>query len=105
MAEQPELAVGQWFTNAEGETLEIIAYDSDEGVIEIQYFDGAVEEVDIDSWNESGMTPAAEPEDWSGPFDDLERDDFGDTDQAMHPEDWSGPTNTIEMEEEVDFTE
>ena len=27
-----------------------------------------------------------QPEDWSGPYDDLERDDLGYSDTGMHPD-------------------
>lgn len=97
--------IGDWYKNPEGDLFEIIALDSDEGVIEIQYFDGAVEELDMDTWFQSGMVPRPAPEDWSGPFDDLEKDDFGDTDEAKHPDDWANPLDTLEWEDEVNLDE
>jgi hypothetical protein len=49
--------------------------------IEIQYFDGTVEEMDIEDWQsqwEDGAVEAAEPpEDWSGSVDVEPDDDEG----------------------------
>jgi Family of unknown function (DUF6763) len=70
--------VGNWY-KAEGEnSFEVIAVDDD--TIEVQYFDGGVEEFDRATWGEMGIEAIEPPEDWSGPFDDLEKDDLGYTD-------------------------
>ncbi len=88
--------IGGWYKNEEGDSFEVIALDDDEGIVEIQYFDGAVEELDLETWYEMLLIPREPPEDWSGPFDDLERDDFGDTEEALRPQDWSGPLDTLD---------
>ena len=80
---KPEL--GKWYQDNEGHYFEIVACD-DDGAMEVQYFDGTVEEIDIDTWNQLEVTKSAPPEDWTGPFDDLEADDIGDTDKVQHPE-------------------
>jgi hypothetical protein len=59
--------------------------------------------LDVDSWYEMDLELAAEPEDWSGPYDDLEADDFGDTDEPKHPETWGSPLEEIEEEGEADL--
>jgi hypothetical protein len=87
MAQRIEPVLGDWYKDSESQIFEIVALDQDERTIEIQYFDGAVEELDYDVWYEKEIEPCAEPEDWSGPFDDLEKDDFGDTDSVYHPTD------------------
>jgi hypothetical protein len=76
-----------------------VAVDEEDGSIEVQYFDGAVEEYEIETWYELEIEPTVPPEDWSGPYDDLERDDMGDTEVPMHPEDWNGPWDDIERED------
>lgn len=96
-----EPRVGDWYRNREdGQLFEVVAFDEDEGTIEIQYFEGEIEELDIDTWFEIDLEVAEAPEDWSAPFDKLERDDLGFSDRAMHPEDWSGPLNEIDRMEE-----
>jgi hypothetical protein len=39
--------------SSESDRFEVVAFDADDGTIEIQHEDGAVEEMDIDDWNES----------------------------------------------------
>ncbi len=81
MKNHPAPAIGQWYRdNVDGELFEIVAIEEDDQTIEIQYFDGAIEELDLELWNEMEITTAAPPEDWSGPFDDLEADDLADPD-------------------------
>ena len=94
MLNRLEPVVGKWYRNEAGATFEVVAMDED--VIEIQYFDGAIEELDIDSWYSQLLKPGAEPEDWSGPYDDLVADDFGDTETARHPDDRGNPLETLD---------
>ena len=92
--------VDDWYEDAEdGRSFRIVAIDDDDGTIEVQYFDGDVEEFDTDSWYQMDLTRVAEPEDWSGPFDDLEEDDKGETYRAMRPEDWNGPADEMDYED------
>lgn len=77
--------IGGWFENPEGLQFEVVAVDEDEGTIDIQYFSGEVDEMSYDEWLAGGFVVSAEPEDWSGPFGDLERDDLGYTDTNIPP--------------------
>jgi hypothetical protein len=60
---------------------EVVALDDDDGTIEIQYFDGTVEEMDIEDWEtqweDGGLEAAEAPEDWSGSVDVEATDDEG----------------------------
>ena len=81
MKNHPVPAIGKWYLdNADGQLFEIVAIDEEDDTIEIQYFDGAIEELDTELWREMELTSAAPPEVWSGPFDDLEADDMPDPD-------------------------
>lgn len=79
-------AVGNWYQTTDKQDFEVVAIDEEEGFIEIQYFGGEVDEIDFDTWGAMGFVEIAPPEDWSGPFDDLERDDLGYTDTNARPE-------------------
>ena len=65
--------IGEWYRLQGGELLEVVALDTADGTIEVQYFDGTVEEFDLDDWRAqraSGAIEEAEaPEDWSGSVD------------------------------------
>ena len=70
--------VGNWYRNLDtGNDFEVVAFDEDAQTIEIQYFDGELEELDLDSWYDLPIEPIEAPEDWSGPFDEMEPDDRG----------------------------
>ena len=71
-----KIRIGNWFRTVEGENLEIVAYDPEEGVIEVQFYDGTVEEYDLDDWEELEAKPIAPPEDWAGSYD-VSSDDYG----------------------------
>lgn len=98
MATPYEPRIGDWYLTEEGASFEVIAVDPDEDLVEIQYFDGAIEELDKESWYAMEIKPGEAPEDWSGPFDDLEKDDFGDTEKARHPDEWSNPLDSVDWE-------
>lgn len=92
---QPE--IGEWYKNEEGVSLEVIAVDEEEQVIEIQYFDGSIEELDFDTWRSSRFTRRKPPVDWSGTFPGLAWDDL---EEPLHPTVWSGPLDVVDLETE-----
>ena len=57
--------VGDWFKDAQGQSFEIVAVDEDEGSVEVQFYDGEIEEYDADSWRMLYLVPIAPPEDWT----------------------------------------
>ncbi len=91
--------IGGWYQDIDGSSLCIIAVDEDDRTIEVQYFEGEIEEYDLDTWYQMNLAEVAPPEDWSGSFDDLEQDQRGDPDKVIHPEDWDGPLSRIEAED------
>ena len=87
--------IGDWYKNEAGEIFEVVAFDETAGLIEIQYFDGMVEEIDVDSWFEQMFFPIEPPEDWSGSMD-IEREDYGvDLEENTHL-DWSNPLDNLD---------
>ena len=69
-------AVGNWYQTFEGEILKVVALDQDEQSVEIQFYDGTVEEYDTDTWEELVQSGAEPPEDWAGSFD-IDGEDYG----------------------------
>jgi hypothetical protein len=72
--------IGHWYRIQGSDSFEVVAFDEDDGTIELQYFDGTVEEMDIEDWQaekENGVLEEVEPpEDWTGSVDvDPEDDD------------------------------
>lgn len=72
--------IGQWFRRANGVLFEVVAIDEEGRTIEIQQFDGTVDQVDLEAWPDLLLTEISAPEDWSGSVD-------------MDPEDYVGKNN------------
>lgn len=66
-------AVGDWYQFIGGNLFEIVALDEDDGTVELQHFDGTVEEMELEDWETrwySGEIESADPpEDWTGSVD------------------------------------
>ena len=73
--------IGQWFRRPNGTLFEVVAIDDDDRTVEIQQFDGTIDELDIERWPDLLLTEISAPEDWSGSVD-------------MDPEDYTGKKNS-----------
>jgi len=89
MRQQPDPIVGNWYAHRDkGQTFQIIEIE-DTGLIETQHIDGDLEAIDTAEWRELDLAIAAEPEDWTGPIDDVAFDDLGYTETAMSKADYA----------------
>jgi hypothetical protein len=91
--------VGNWYQNPDQSKFEVIALDEDEGVIEIQYFDGELDEMEFEVWPQLGLESVSPPEDWTGAYDGFERDDLGYTDLNLRPDGYSSFVDELESDE------
>lgn len=73
--EVAEPEVGTWYRDLAGRVFEVVAEDAEDGSIEIQHFDGTVEELDAGEWRSILPRDIDPPEDWSGAMD-LSAEDF-----------------------------
>jgi hypothetical protein len=87
--------IGDWYQAINGDRFEIVALDEEEATLEIQHYDGAVEELDFDSWNEMEVSNIEQPEDWSGSLD-IEREDYGVDLELTAPNDHINPVDDLE---------
>lgn len=62
-------AIGHWYRRPNGRLFEIVAIDEADGTLEIQYFDGTLGEIDVETWPELVLEPVDPPEDASGSLD------------------------------------
>ncbi|MGC1389004.1 MAG: DUF6763 family protein [Steroidobacteraceae bacterium] len=68
----------QWYVDRlTGDMFQVVSVNEDDDSIGIQYADGALEEKSLDEWATMGLESCEQPEDWVGPYDDLESDDIG----------------------------
>lgn len=61
--------IGQWFRRPDGTLFEVVAIDEADRTIELQQFDGTIDEVDLETWPELFLIEVSAPEDWSGSVD------------------------------------
>jgi hypothetical protein len=88
--------VGQWYAHRDkGQMFQVVAFDEDDGLIELQDFDGDVDEVDLDTWRAMPLDPAEPPEDWSGPVDDVDAEDLGYAERDLQARDWRAPLDGL----------
>ena len=61
-----EPVAGQWYENLEEEEqFRVLSVDEDSELVEIEYLDGDIEEIDIEAWHEMDLDTIEEPEGWS----------------------------------------
>lgn len=61
---------GKWYEDLEeNEVFKVLSVDPDEEIVELQYENGDIEEIDLDTWHELDLDQAEKPEGWS---DDVE---------------------------------
>jgi predicted dehydrogenase len=79
---------GQWYEDLEeNEVFRVLSVDPDEEIIEVQYENGDIEEIDLDTWHELDLERAQEPEGWASDDDDEDDDDEEDVDEDDWDED------------------
>ena len=90
--------IGHWYRRTNGNLLKIVAVDEEDATIEIQFFDGTIDEVDIDTWNSMLLERVGAPEDWSGSVDMDPEDFFGD-DNGEIPMGYHDPLSFLDKRE------
>jgi len=77
---------GQWYENLEEEeSFRVLSVDEDSELIEIEYLDGDIEEIDLEAWHEMDLELTEEPEGWS---DADEDEDEEEDDEDEDEDDW-----------------
>jgi len=81
---------GQWYQNLEEEeSFRVLSVDEDSELLEIEYLDGDIEEIDLETWHEMDLERIQEPEGWSESDDeDTEEDDDWDEEEDEDEDDW-----------------
>ena len=73
--------VGDWYERTDtGETFHVVSMHAASGTVQVQTFDGELDDLEADEWKELPLVAAAEPEDWTGAMDDVEEDDVTEDD-------------------------
>jgi hypothetical protein len=92
---------GQWYQNLEEEEqFRVLTVDEDSELVEIEYLDGDIEELDIEAWHEMDLERIEQPEGWSESDEDDEDDDDDDWDDDEDEDD--DDDDLDEEEDDVD---
>ena len=84
--------IDQWYHYPQkAQKFLVTAIDDDAETIEIQYFGGTIDECEFSTWYSMEVELVAAPEDWTGPMDNIERDDLNPIGTEMRREDWDAP--------------
>jgi hypothetical protein len=89
--------IGNWYRHENGEIFEVVALDEKDGTVEIQYFDGTVEEIDVEAWEELELEAAEPPEDWSGSVD-VDDEELEELDDSPN-EDFADPLDYLDRQD------
>ena len=76
MGRDYEPVPGQWYENLEEEEqFRVLSVDEDSELIEVEYLDGDIEELDLEAWHEMDLERIDEPEGWSDDDEESEEDE------------------------------
>lgn len=91
----PKPVIGSWYRRTNGQLFEVVAVDEDDATIELQFFDGTIDEVERDTWSKLLIERVAAPEDWSGSVD-MDPDDFSGQEEGEIPRGYHDPLSFLD---------
>jgi hypothetical protein len=104
VAREYEPVVGQWYENIdENESFRVLSVDEDAELIELEYLDGDIEEIDVDTWAEFDLEKIEQPEVWSG--EPIGAEEEEEEDEEEDEEDWDEDEDEDEDEDDEDWDE
>jgi hypothetical protein len=88
----------------DGALFDVVAIDRDDSTVEVQHFDGTLEEFDLESWGEQQFEEAGAPEDWSGSVD-VEPEDIESDRDVSATAVWTDPLTSLDRAETSGYSE
>ena len=102
MSRDYEPVPSQWYENVEEEeSFRVLSVNEDSDLVEIEYLDGDIEEIDIEAWHEMDLEKIAEPEGWSE-SDDEDADEDEEWEEDEDEDDWDDDDDEDDVDEERD---
>jgi hypothetical protein len=100
-----EPVASQWYENLEEEEqFRVLSVDEDSELIEIEYLDGDIEELDVEAWHEMDLERIAEPEGWAASQAEEEEEEEEEEDDE-DDDDWDEDEEDDEDDEDLDEDE
>lgn len=87
-----EPIVGSWYHYPDkAQRFKVVDVNEETGDIELQYFDGTVDQIDFYIWGNLSAEQIEAPEDWTGPVDSIDRNNLVYSGVDMQDEEWAAP--------------
>lgn len=104
MARDYDPVQGKWYEDLEeNEVFKVLSVDPDQELVEVQYENGDIEEIDLDTWHELDLEQAEEPEGWAS--DEAEEDDDEEEEEDEDEDDWDEDDDDWDDDEDEDLDE
>jgi hypothetical protein len=100
----PSPVVGDWYRRPGGALFEVVAIDRDDATVEVQHFDGTIQELELESWAEQEFEAAQAPEDWSGSVD-VDSEDYESDREVSSGTTWTDPLTSLDRSEASGYSE
>ena len=92
MPNQLDPIIDQWYAHLDkGQRFFVVAINDEENTVDIQHFDGDLQELSMNEWRDLMIELSEEPENWTGALDIAEQDDLGTGVTDTRPDDWTEP--------------
>jgi len=98
MTTENDPIIDNWYFHKDkGQQFMVVAVDENKELVEIQHFDGDIEEISFSNWYDMNIEISTAPENWSGAIDVGEVDDYGTGVTDTKPEEWDEPIKEIRL--------
>lgn len=93
MARDYDPVQGKWYEDLEeNEIFKVLSVDPDQELVEVQYENGDIEEIDLDTWHELDLELSQEPEGWANDTEEktekAEEEEEDEDDWDEDDDDW-----------------
>lgn len=106
MSRDYEPVPGQWYENLEEEEpFRVLTMDEDSELVEIEYLDGDIEEIDLETWHEMDLELTTEPEGWAESQKEEEEDEDEDWDEDEDEDEDEDDDDDDDLDEDEDEAE
>ncbi len=100
MARDYDPVQGKWYEDLEeNEVFKVLSVDPDAELVEVQYENGDIEEIDLDTWHELDLEQAEEPEGWASDEAEEEEEEEEEEDE----DDWDEDDDDWDDDEDEDL--
>jgi len=98
MTTENDPIIDNWYFHKDkGQQFMVVAVDENKELVEIQHFDGDIEEISFSNWYDMNIEISTAPENWSGAIDVGEVDDYGTGVTDTKPEEWDEPIEEVRL--------